>query len=153
MPFQQVTWNDNELISAAKLNTMAANEDWLHENMPLFSITSVDGVQTGGQLFIQAGYHDVFAGDAELAQDDRIITAKVPFPTPFRYRPIVASSYVSSDINYREVAVMVNGLDGEGQPSKNGITVHLTHNKGSFGFDAVQGKYFIHYVAVGIKAA
>lgn len=151
MPFTPVTWNDNELLDAAKLNQMAANDDFLNESLPIFSITSRDGTSTSGKLFIQAAVYDLFSGTPQLSLDNRIITARIPFPTPFRYRPVVATSYVSSDINYREVAVMINGLDGERQPSRNGITAHITHNKGSFGFDSAANKYFIHYVAVGIK--
>lgn len=151
MAFSPVTWNDNELVTATKLNQMTDNENYLYDHIALFDITSSDGQYSAGQLFIQAGYHDVIAGTYSTAQNGRIIIADVVFPTPFRYRPIVATSYVSEDINYREVAVMIGSKNGARQPDKDGFKVHLTHNKGSFAFPEVAGKFYVHYIAVGVK--
>lgn len=151
MPYVAVTWNDNELIEASKLNQMCDNLDYLYDRIPQFDITSSDGSHSAGQLFIQAGYHDIFSGSYTTAQSGRIVIADVAFPTPFRYRPIVASSYISEDVNYREVAVMIGSKNGSKQPDKDGFKVHLTHNQGSASFPVSQGKFYVHYIAVGIK--
>lgn len=151
MPFTPTTWNDNQLIDAATLNQMAANDDYLYDRIPQFSVTSTDGMSTSGQLFIQAGYHDLFGGSYTTAQSGRIVIADVVFPTPFRYRPIVSTSYVSEDVNYREVAVMIGSKNSAKQPDKDGFKAHVTHNQGSAAFPELAGKFYIHYVAVGVK--
>lgn len=152
MAFVPTTWNDNELVTATKLNQMADNDDYLLDHITLFDITSKDGTHSAGQLFVQAGLHDLFGGTYTTAQSGRIVVADVTFPTPFRYRPIVATSYVSEDVNYRECAVMIGSKNSSKQPDKDGFKVHVTHNQGSSAFPELAGKFYIHYIAVGIKA-
>lgn len=151
MSYSKRTFADNDLLTAARMNRLVENTDHVYQQLPQFVVEDLQGLKTGKPAW-EARQVDIFSGNVERAAGGRILVAKINFRTPFSSFPIVTAQYVSNDINYREVSVMVNGLSGEKHPSKTGFTVHLTHNKGSAAFPAGSptNQYFIHYHAVGI---
>lgn len=151
MVFTNVTWNDNEKVTAEKLNDMAENDTWLKDRLPQFTIISRDG-QYGTSPYIEAVSYDIYSSTPESFDSGRILTVQIPFQSAFLYAPIVVAQYVTRDVNYREVSVAVTGLNGQRQPSEDGIKVHVTHNKGSAPFVPQSNTYFIHYIAMGVKA-
>ncbi len=78
----------------------------------------------------------------------------MPFIATFLKPPIVVTQYASPDANYRQVTCTLSGYNGEKNPSIDGFTAAVAHNKGSAAWPdpAVTGQYFIHYMALGIKA-
>lgn len=112
--YKNVSWSTSETLTKEKLNQMAANDEWLFQNMPK-AVYNAAGVKRAAGLKIMAGSSPYPAANADYA---RVVTN---FGNYFSAgcKPVVVATVASgfSDRKY----VMVQSLDGHEQIDHRGF--------------------------------
>ena len=141
-PYRAINWTPNELVAEDKMDQLANNVQWLHDNTPraLYTLPSglrrVEGVRiAGGRVMIHKRKSDT----ASVA---------VRFGNFFsnNCEPIITTGIVTQ--GQRKIFCVINGI-GQLQPDHRGFEAHVEIAADAKKNDKIARSFFVTWQALG----
>lgn len=139
--FKIISWSDDELITAEKLNTMVSNAEWVRDNMvqgdyAAFGKDKRDGVKLlGGVALISKS-------------GNRSKSKRVSFNSFFtpQAKPIVTTGVVSS--HQRRIFCTIEG-DGKPFPDGTGFVIQVFIEADNDANKKITNDFYVSWMALG----
>lgn len=142
MSYQPVQWTDGEAADDVKLNQMAANDDYLYQNI-------IDGKYDAHGVVKDSGLK-IWSRVISIPPNHKhVVSADVYFGTYFSAgcRPVIASTLATAD-RVRST-VSIRALDGTRIPDNQGFRVVLYYINAEGQYLTFDYPQHIHIIAIG----